>query len=81
MTLRLRATIPDAEQLSLLPFTVGELAGFHVNRVLRGRALMLSDAPSESAKDAAKDRLRMGPRTRQRMRRRMRPQPASRRIC
>jgi hypothetical protein len=55
MTLSLRATIPDAEQLSLLPFTVGELAGFHVNRVLRGRALMLSDAPSESAKDAAKD--------------------------
>ncbi len=55
MTLSLRATIPDAEQLSLLPFTVGELAGFHVNRVLRGRALMLSDAPSDDAKDSAKD--------------------------
>jgi len=55
MTLSLRATIPDAEQLSLLPFTVGELAGFHVNRVLRGRALMLSDAPSDEAKDSAKD--------------------------
>ncbi len=55
MTLALRATIPDAEQLSLLPFTVGELAGFHVNRVLRGRALMLSDAPSDDAKDSAKD--------------------------
>ena len=51
MTLSLRAIIPEAEQLSLLPFTVGELAGFHVNRVLRGRALMLSDAPSEDAKD------------------------------
>ena len=60
MTLSLRATIPDAEQLSLLPFTVGELAGFHVNRVLRGRALMLSDAPSESAKDAAKDAAKDG---------------------
>ncbi len=55
MTLSLRAIIPEAEQLSLLPFTVGELAGFHVNRVLRGRALMLSDAPSEDAKDSAKD--------------------------
>lgn len=55
MTLALRAIIPDAEQLSLLPFTVGELAGFHVNRVLRGRALMLSDAPSDDAKDSAKD--------------------------
>jgi hypothetical protein len=55
MTLSLRAIIPEAEQLSLLPFTVGELAGFHVNRVLRGRALMLSDAPSENAKDSAKD--------------------------
>ena len=52
MTLSLRAIIPEAEQLSLLPFTVGELAGFHVNRVLRGRALMLSDAPSEDAKDS-----------------------------
>ena len=60
MTLSLRATIPDAEQLSLLPFTVGELAGFHVNRVLRGRALMLSDAPSDDAKDSAKDRPRSG---------------------
>jgi hypothetical protein len=60
MTLSLRATIPDAEQLSLLPFTVGELAGFHVNRVLRGRALMLSDAPSESAKNAAKDSAKDG---------------------
>jgi hypothetical protein len=55
LSLSVRATIPEAEQLSLLPFTVGELAGFHVNRVLPGRALMLSDAPVETAKDAAKD--------------------------
>jgi hypothetical protein len=55
MTLSVRATVPDAEQLSLVPFTVGELAGFHVNRVLPGRALMLSDAAADSAKDTAKD--------------------------
>jgi hypothetical protein len=29
-TLAVRATIPDAEKLSLLPFTLGDLAGFHV---------------------------------------------------
>jgi len=53
-TLAVRATVPDAEQLSLLPFTVGELAGFHVDGILRGRALMLSDAPAQAAQDAAK---------------------------
>ena len=37
--------VPDAEQLSLLPFPVGDLAGFHVDDVLPGRALMLVDTP------------------------------------
>ncbi len=53
-TLAVRATVPDAEQLSLLPFTVGELAGFHVDGVLRGRALILTDAPAAAATDPAK---------------------------
>jgi hypothetical protein len=44
-TLAVRATIPDAEKLSLLPFTVGDLAGFHVENVLPGRAVMLVDTP------------------------------------
>jgi hypothetical protein len=44
-TLAVRATIPDTEKLSLLPFTFGELAGFHVENVLPGRAVMLIDTP------------------------------------
>jgi hypothetical protein len=44
-TLAVRATIPDAEKLSLLPFTLSDLAGFHVENVLPGRAVMLVDIP------------------------------------
>lgn len=44
-TLAVRATIPDAEKLSLLPFTLSDLAGFHIENVLPGRALMLIDTP------------------------------------
>jgi hypothetical protein len=42
-TLAVRASIPDAEKLSLLPFTVGDLAGFHIQSVIPGRALALID--------------------------------------
>ncbi|HEY2526954.1 MAG TPA: hypothetical protein VGJ20_03235 [Xanthobacteraceae bacterium] len=42
-TLAVRATVPEAELLSLLPFKVGALAGFHIDDVLPGRALMLVD--------------------------------------
>src|ERR1700733_10219065 len=45
-TLAVRATVPDQEKLSLLPFTVGDLAGFQIESVLPGRAVMLIDAPS-----------------------------------
>src|SRR5579862_5594292 len=44
-TLAVRATIPDAEKLSLLPFTLSDLAGFHVENVMPGRAVMLVDTP------------------------------------
>jgi hypothetical protein len=44
-TLAVRATIPDAEKLSMLPFMLGDLAGFHVENVLPGRAVMLIDTP------------------------------------
>jgi hypothetical protein len=50
-TLAVRATIPDAEKLSLLPFTLGDLAGFHVENVLPGRAVMLIDTPDGVATD------------------------------
>jgi hypothetical protein len=52
-TLAIRTKVPEAEELGLLPFSVGDFAGFHVDDVLRGRALMLSDATG--AKDAAKN--------------------------
>ncbi|HEY1414088.1 MAG TPA: hypothetical protein VGF36_18220, partial [Rhodopila sp.] len=42
----LRATVPDAEKLALLPFTVGDMAGFHIQSVLPGRALVLIDNPN-----------------------------------
>ncbi len=43
-TLAVRAEVPDAERLSLLPFTVGDLAGFRIDNVWPGRAMMLVDA-------------------------------------
>lgn len=52
-TLAVRDKVPEEEELSLLPFSVGDLAGFRVDDVLRGRALMLRDAPA--ATDAGKE--------------------------
>jgi hypothetical protein len=42
-TLVVREAVPDAEKLSLLPFTIGDLAGFHIQNVLAGRAVLLGD--------------------------------------
>lgn len=42
-SLSVRDTIPTQEQLSLLPFRVKELAGFHVGGVVAGRAVILTD--------------------------------------
>jgi hypothetical protein len=47
-SLAVRTTIPVEEQLSLLPFKVGDLAGFGVGGVVPGRALMLSDGVSDA---------------------------------
>lgn len=59
-TLSVRPKVPEAEELSLLPFSVADLAGFHVAGVLRGRMLLLSDAPGDSPEDAAKGALQVG---------------------
>jgi hypothetical protein len=48
LSLAVRPTIPVDEQLSLLPFKVGDLAGFGVGGVVPGRAVMLSDGISEA---------------------------------
>jgi hypothetical protein len=39
-----RSTVPVEEQLTLLPFTVGELAKFRVGGVMAGRAVILTDS-------------------------------------
>jgi len=52
VTLAVRPRIPEAEQLSLIPFRIEELAGFHVEDVLPGRAIVLVDPPSQSAEGA-----------------------------
>jgi hypothetical protein len=43
-----RAAVPVEEQLSLLPFKVGDLAGFRIGGLLTGRALMLTDAAPQA---------------------------------
>jgi hypothetical protein len=50
-TVALRAKVPETEMLSLLPFTVGDLAGFHVQSVMSGRAMVLIDAPDGKPSD------------------------------
>jgi hypothetical protein len=50
-TVAVRGSVPDAERLGLLPFTVGEMAGFHIEDVMPGRALMLVD-PTNGGLDA-----------------------------
>jgi hypothetical protein len=47
-TIAVRGTVPVDEQLGLLPFKVGEFAGFRVAGVVPGRAVMLSDAPADA---------------------------------
>jgi hypothetical protein len=63
-TLSVRPKVPEAEELGLLPFAVGDLAGFHIDGVLRGRALMLSDSPSESTAGPSDAAPTAGPATR-----------------
>ena len=53
-TLAVRPSVPQAEELNLLPFDIGDLAGFQIDSVLRGRALVLTDAQSGEPKDSAK---------------------------
>jgi hypothetical protein len=48
-TLAVRPTVPVEEQLGLVPFKIGERAGFRVAGVLPGRAVMLSDAPATTS--------------------------------
>ena len=48
-TLAVRPHIPETELLALIPFSIGELAGFHIEDVLPGRAIVLVDPASQTA--------------------------------
>ena len=52
-TLAVRAHIPDAEQLSLIPFRIGDLAGFNIEDVIPGHAIMLADGPADHSDQKA----------------------------
>jgi len=45
-SLTVRDKVPDTDYLSLLPFKVGDTAGFRIGNVIPGRALLLIDAPA-----------------------------------
>jgi hypothetical protein len=42
-SLTVRKTVPDEEKLGLIPFKIGDLAGFRVGSVVPGRAILLTD--------------------------------------
>jgi hypothetical protein len=48
-SLAVRAEVPIEEQLGLLPFKLGELAGFKIGGVLPGRGVLLTDAAAGTA--------------------------------
>lgn len=50
-TLSLRGSVPEAEWFELLPFKVGNLAGFHVDGVLPSQALMLVDIRTDRSRE------------------------------
>ncbi len=48
LTAAARAKVPEAEQLSLLPFRLGDMAGFRLVGVIPGRAAQLTDGPKDT---------------------------------
>ena len=53
-TLVVRSSVPEAEKLALIPFTIGDLAGFHVEDVLPARGIVLVEPPNQATDGAAK---------------------------
>jgi hypothetical protein len=53
-TLAQRDKVPDSERLSLLPFQIGDLAGFQVDDVLPGRAIVLVERADQATAGNAK---------------------------
>jgi hypothetical protein len=51
-SLAVRPEVPIEEQLGLLPFKLGTLAGFKIGGVLPGRGVLLTDVPPDAASNA-----------------------------
>jgi hypothetical protein len=51
-SLAVRREVPIEEQLGLLPFKLGEMAGFKIGGVLPGRGVLLTDVATEAATNA-----------------------------
>jgi hypothetical protein len=52
-TMAVRKEIPDAERLAVLPYKLGNLAGFRIVRSGRDGAVILTDGPSDSVEAVA----------------------------
>jgi hypothetical protein len=48
-TIAIRTSVPVEEQLSLVPFKIGDLASFEIGGVMPGRGIALSDAPGKTS--------------------------------
>ena len=59
-SLTTRPTIPAEEQLALVPFKLGDLAGFQVAGVVPGRAVQLNDAGKEEPDSTERPQLVIG---------------------
>lgn len=55
-----RATVPAEEQLALVPFKLGDLAGFQVAGVVPGRAVQLNDGGGEATDTTERPHLVIG---------------------
>jgi hypothetical protein len=51
-SLAVRAEVPIEEQMGLLPFRLGEMAGFKIGGILPGRGVMLTDVPAAASSAA-----------------------------
>jgi hypothetical protein len=51
-SLAVRQEVPIEEQLGLLPFKLGEMAGFKIGGVLPGRGILLTDVAADAASNA-----------------------------
>jgi hypothetical protein len=56
-SMAVRASVPEEEQLALMPFKMTTLGGFHVEGVVPGRAIILTDAQKDGPKDKLPARL------------------------